>query len=94
MRAEAEAALLRRQASVQHWQELQKLMSSFIWLELPPSEESAVRQFNRALGLRAADVGHLYVFAKPFTVDPAMELVTFDQEMQSAALNCSLALWT
>jgi uncharacterized protein with PIN domain len=93
-RLEAEAALLRRRASVQHWQEFQKLASSLIWLELAPSEESAVRQFNRPLGLRASDAGHLYVFSKASGVDPVVQLVTFDQEMQSAALNCSLALWT
>lgn len=94
MRVEAEAALLRRRAGAQHWQELQKLASSFIWLELPPNEESAVRQFNRPLGLRASDAAHLYVFSKASGVDPAMQLVTFDQEMQSAALNCSLPVWT
>ena len=94
MRVEAEAALLRGGAGAQHWQELQKLASSFIWLELPPSEESAVRQFNRPLGLRASDAAHLYVFSKASGVDPAMQLVTFDQEMQSAALTCSLPLWT
>jgi hypothetical protein len=94
MRVEAEAALLRRRAGAQHWQELQKLASSFIWLELPPNEESAVRQFNRPLGLRASDAAHLYVFSKASGVDPAMQLVTFDQEMQSAALTCSLPVWT
>ena len=56
--------------------------------------ESTVRQFNRPLGLRAPDAAHLYVFSKASGVDPAMQLVTFDQEMQSAALTCSLPVWT
>jgi predicted nucleic acid-binding protein len=94
MRVEAEAALLRRQASPQHWQELQKLASGFIWFELASSEEGALRQFNRALGLRASDAGHLYLFSKASTVDPGMQLVTFDHEMRSAAVKCSLSLWT
>jgi uncharacterized protein with PIN domain len=59
MRVEAEAALLRRRAGAEHWRELNKLLSVFLWLEMRPAEESALCLFNRPLGLRASDAAHL-----------------------------------
>ena len=93
MRVEAEAALLRRGATTQSWQELSRLLSAFIWLNMNPGEEGAVCQFNRPLGLRASDAGHLYVLSKAVSADPSIRLVTFDLEMQSAAAACALPLW-
>jgi len=93
MRVEAEAALLRRRATSEHWRELNKLLSAFIWLEMMPAEESALCRFNRPLGLRASDAGHLYVFSKAMAAISGIQLVTFDQEIQFAAATCSLPLW-
>jgi predicted nucleic acid-binding protein len=94
MRIEAEAALLRRRAGSEHWRELNELLSAFIWLVMNPSEESALCQLNRPLGLRALDAGHLYVCSRAMAADPAIQLVSFDHEIQSAAMACSLPLWT
>ena len=93
MRVEAEAALLRRRAGAEHWQELNKLLSAFIWLEMSPAEESVLCLFNRPLRLRASDAGHLYVFSKATAAISGIQLVTFNQEIQLAAATCSLPLW-
>ena len=93
MRVEAEAALLRRRAGAEHWRELSKLLSAFMWLQMSPAEESALCLFNRPLGLRASDAGHLYVFSKTTAAISGIQLVTFDQEIKSAAATCSLPLW-
>jgi hypothetical protein len=93
MRVEAEAALLRRRAGAEHRRELNKLLSAFLWLEMTPGEESALCLFNRPLQLRASDAGHLYVFSKASAAISGIRLVTFDQEIQSAAATCSLPLW-
>jgi uncharacterized protein with PIN domain len=94
MQVEAEAALLRRDATPKHWQNLARLLSGFIWLEMEPHEHSALRQFNRPLALRACDAGHLFVYSRAYAADPMMQLVTFDTEMQKAATNCAFPLWT
>jgi hypothetical protein len=93
MRVEAEAALLRRRAGAEHWRQLNKLLSAFLWLEMSPGEERALCLFNRPLGLRASDAGHLYVFSKATAAISGIQLVTFEQEIRSAVATCSLALW-
>jgi hypothetical protein len=45
-----------------------------------PHDLFALRQFNRPLGLRAADAGHLFVYSRAHAANPKLEVVTFDHE--------------
>jgi hypothetical protein len=93
MQVEAEAALLRRDATATQWRNLTQLFSAFIWLDMESQDLPALRQFNRPLTLRADDAGHLFVFSKACTADPQIQLVTFDSEMRKAARQCAFPLW-
>jgi hypothetical protein len=55
------------------------------WLHLDPALWPQLGAFNRALKLRAADAGHLFVFDRALTAVPGIVLVTFDPEIEQAA---------
>jgi predicted nucleic acid-binding protein len=94
MQVEAEAALLRRNATPAHWENLARLMSAFVWLDMEPHDLFALRQFNRPLGLRAADAGHLFVYSRAYAAIPKLEFVTFDEELRIAVIRCALPVWS
>jgi len=85
LQVETEAALARRRATPPAWSEWRRLASSIHWLELSESSFPAVCAFNRALRLRAADAGHLFVFDRALSVVPGLHLVSHDREMVDAA---------
>jgi predicted nucleic acid-binding protein len=85
MQVETEAALTRRRAKPRAWSEWRRLAASIHWLELSESSLPAVCTFNRALRLRAADAGHLFVFDRALSVVPELHLVSHDREMVDAA---------
>ena len=93
MQVEAEAALARRHAPASAWAEWRKLAAQFSWLEMGESMLPQLCAFNRALRLRAADAGHLFVFDRAFTVLPDLQLVTFDKEMLAAAHSLGLSIF-
>lgn len=49
-----------------------------------------LREFNRGIGLRAADAGHLYAMEQCQAGIPQLQLITFDQEMRRAAIHRGL----
>lgn len=91
MRVETEAALVRRRADAVTWRNWRSLQRCFTWLGLPESMTLEVCAFNRELGLRAADAGHLFLFEKATAAVPELQLVTFDKEMATAAKSLELA---
>jgi predicted nucleic acid-binding protein len=94
MSVESEAALVRRKADAVTWRNWRNLKRTFTWLGFPESATGEVCAFNRELGLRAADAGHLYVFEKAVAAVPELRLVTFDGEMASAAAALELKLYS
>lgn len=85
LKVEAEAALVRRQASSASWRDWRTMEEQIRWLDQPTDFPAQVSQFNRVLGLRAADAGHLLIFEKAVGVIPELTLATFDREMEEAA---------
>ena len=92
MRVEAEAALVRRKADAVTWRNWRSLERSFTWLDFIDLEIPELCAFNRQLGLRAADAGHLFVFEKATAALPEIQLVTFDKEMAAAARLLGLSI--
>jgi predicted nucleic acid-binding protein len=90
---EVEAALGRRRANPATWANWRAMSASIGWLDLDHGSLPQLCAFNRALRLRAADAGHLFVFERAVSVMPALQLVTFDSEIAAAARNLSLPLW-
>lgn len=90
MRVETEAALVRRRADAATWRNWRSLQRCFMWLGLPESATGEVSAFNRELGLRAADAGHLFVFEKATAAIQDLRLVTLDKEMAAAAIALEL----
>ena len=85
LRVEAEAALVRRKASPSAWNQWRKIEDSIHWIEPERNWLQQLRSFNRGVGLRAADAGHLYVMERSLHSVPELELITFDREMRDAA---------
>lgn len=94
MRVETEAALVRRQADAGTWRNWRNLARSFTWLGLSDGALGEVCEFNRTLGLRAADTGHLFVFERGAAAMEGLQLVTLDTEMVAAAQALGLPLGT
>lgn len=90
LQVETEAALTRRRAAPAAWAEWRQISASIHWLELGESLLPALCAFNRPLRLRAADAGHLFVFDRAITVVPELRLVSYDNEMTTAAGQLSL----
>jgi predicted nucleic acid-binding protein len=78
---EAEAALIRQQADAFTWRQWNKVAQSLTLVELPSEDRNALRAFNRGIGLRAADAGHLFMFDRLSRHIDGIQLITFDREM-------------
>ena len=85
LRMEAEAALSRRHSTPQGWTAWRYLAKQFHFAKIDPQHDTNLCAFNRALKLRAADAGHLYVCDKLFSAVPDLLLLTMDKEMADAA---------
>ncbi|MEX2606634.1 MAG: hypothetical protein WD708_04750 [Kiritimatiellia bacterium] len=92
MKVETEATLTRRQASPECWRNWYLLKTEVNWVELDVHELETLCSFNRALKLRAADAGHLFVFDRIFSELPDLLLLTLDKEMSVAAKSIGAAL--
>ena len=86
LEVETEAAMGRRRAPPEAWTQWRSMAAAFHWLDLDPNMWPQLRAFNRALRLRAADAGHLFVFDRALGAVQGLELVTFDREMSRAAV--------
>lgn len=94
MQIEAEAALARRNALPSQWRQWRELVPNINWLEMDRSNwAQQLCNFNRALKLRAADAGHLFMSERLISSIPSLVLVTFDKEMATAAKSLSITLY-
>ena len=84
-KVETEAALVRRKANPLTWRNWRILESEIRWLESSEGLIEGICRFNRELGLRAADAGHLFILERSVAVIEEFMLVTFDNEMSEAA---------
>jgi len=91
---EAEAALVRQKADVDAWAGWSRVTRSLNLIELNPRDHPALRAFNRGLGLRAADAGHLFLFDRLAREIDDMQLVTLDREMSHAAKDLAMPLYS
>jgi predicted nucleic acid-binding protein len=92
LKVEVEAALTRRKAPSQAWNNWDRIEMSLEWVELPDSLTESLCRFNRTLGLRAADAGHLFIMERLTREFEDMELATFDKEMRAAARELGIAV--
>jgi len=92
MRVETEAALTRRKATSSTWKNWRLLQSEVSWVELQADQTDTLCSFNRAIGLRAAEAGHLFVFDRLFSELPDLVLLTLDSEMASGGRRIGLPL--
>lgn len=90
---EAEAALVRQKADADAWSEWSRVARSLTLVELNPRDHGALRAFNRGLGMRAADAGHLFLFDRLSRELDGLQLVTFDREMSLAARDLAMPLY-
>ena len=89
---EVEAALARRRAPPAAWSQWSLLLENINLVDLNPRHWDALRAFNRALHLRAADAGHLFVYERACSAIPGLQLVSFDMEINRSARKLGLAL--
>ena len=89
---EAEAALIRQKADADAWAEWNRVARSLTLVELNPREQAALRAFNRGLGLRAADAGHLFIFDRLTRELDELRLLTLDREMIQVAKDFSMPM--
>jgi predicted nucleic acid-binding protein len=87
---EAEAALIRQKADPLAWRQWGKITQSLTLIELDSGDRNALRAFNRSIGLRAADAGHLFLFERLSRQLDGLQLLTFDRQMIDAA--CALRM--
>jgi len=85
LQVETEAAMNRRRARPESWQQWHRLARRIRWLDLEQGYYESLCAFNRSLGLRATDAGHLFVFDRTSRAIPTLILATFDDEMLVAA---------
>jgi predicted nucleic acid-binding protein len=93
MQVEAEAALARRNANSWQWRQWRELIQYFHWVEMDPSDWVHLCNFNRALKLRSADAGHLFMNDRLVMSIPSLVLITFDKEMATAASTLGITLY-
>jgi predicted nucleic acid-binding protein len=93
LRVETEAALVRRKASAPAWHLWRTIEGSMCWVEPEADWMEPLKTFNRGVGLRAADAGHLFVMERCASGLENLVLVTFDSEMIKAAQRRGLALF-
>jgi predicted nucleic acid-binding protein len=85
LRVETEAALVRRKASGASWESWRGLEQAVHWVEPEEGWMKHLRLFNRGIGLRAGDAGHLFIMEQCLAHQPTLRFVTLDQELQRAA---------
>jgi len=90
LRVEAEAALTRRKATPESWERWQELQLEVNWIEPEDDWTTELRLFNRGIGLRAADAGHLFLMERCLAHRPSLQLITLDKEMRAVALQRGL----
>lgn len=90
LQVETEAALSRRRAGARAWHQWRLVSSALTWLDLEISVWPQLCAFNRPLGLRAADAGHLFIYSGATRVVPELRLVCFDKELNDAAKTLGL----
>ena len=90
---EAEAALVRQKADADAWAEWSRVARSLTLVELDSRDHGALRAFNRGLGLRAADAGHLFLFDRLGRELDGLQLATFDREMTEAAKELAMPIF-
>lgn len=90
---EAEAALVRQKADADAWAEWARVARSLTLIELNPRDHGALRAFNRGIGLRAADAGHLFLFDRLARELDGLHLLTFDREMGRAARKLAMPVY-
>lgn len=90
---EAEAALVRQRADSRAWAEWSRVARSLTLVEINPEEHGALRAFNRGIGLRAADAGHLFVFDRLSREIDGLKLLSFDREMNQAARDLAMYVY-
>lgn len=94
MQVETEATLVRRKATPEVWRLWQLLKGEVAWVDLAPERTDALCMFNRALGLRAADAGHLFVFVRLFAQIPDLQFLSLDLELCEAAHRIAVPVFT
>lgn len=92
LRVEVEAALVRRAAPPDAWSRWYLIESAMDWVEPEAGWLEHLRAFNRGVGLRSADAGHLYLMERCLRGAPGLRLVTFDHELRRAAAKRGLAV--
>jgi predicted nucleic acid-binding protein len=92
MRVEGEAALIRRVTTAPSWNMWRVVLGEFRLLGLTSTLHVSLCAFNRGVGLRAADAAHLFVFDRLLAHVPDARLLTFDEEMATAAGSLGLPL--
>lgn len=92
-KVETEAALVRRKANPLTWRNWRILENEIHWLDSSDGFIPELCLFNRELGLRAADAGHLFIFERSATAIENLMLVTFDREMSEAAHALKLSVF-
>ncbi|MDA3873947.1 MAG: type II toxin-antitoxin system VapC family toxin [Kiritimatiellae bacterium] len=90
MQVETEATLTRRKADSTAWKTWHQLKNEVTWVDVDPAKLDTLCAFNRALGLRAADAGHLFMFDLLFSEVSELEFVTLDREQADAARRIGL----
>lgn len=90
MQVETEATLTRRKADSTAWKTWHMLKNEVTWVDADPSKLDTLCAFNRALSLRAADAGHLFMFDLLFSEVSELEFVTLDREQADAARRIGL----
>ncbi|AKJ64467.1 type II toxin-antitoxin system VapC family toxin [Kiritimatiella glycovorans] len=91
LKVETEAALARRRAPMEAWENWGRAERALFWIELPDHQLEALCAFNRSLRLRAADAAHLFVMERLARAVPNVKLFTYDQEMRESAHALSLS---
>ncbi len=85
LRVEAEAALVRRRGNPAAWNLWRRVEAGVHWIEPEGEWLDRLKTFNRGVGLRAADAGHVYLMEGCAAALPDLVLITFDLEMAEAA---------
>jgi len=93
LRVETEAALCRRKGNAAAWSLWRKIETGIHWVEPDGEWWEHLKVFNRGVGLRAADAGHLYVMERCAASVADLVLVTFDGEMANVAKKRGVGLF-
>lgn len=89
---EVDAALIRRRADQDMWQDWRNVQAGLRLYALQSGDIRNLRLLNRSIGLRAADAGHLFLFHTLVQRYFDFELITFDREMAAAGRRLGLPL--